>query len=212
MALTFGSGEQVDRLRRGLDIKGRVVLGIDEIVVPIVNVGDLTGPPIRKTGIRWWAAANVPAVAAEIGRFRIFHQNKVDQLVTDVWLNAAAALTFQIGAGFAGAAGGTAANTTELVALPLVGGTGGGDITRGVGIFHLEDSSAAPTISTVMLRIQSQAAVTSHFPIEIVLPAVRDPETANFSTLTVESLTNNFAFNITMSGLYFDTLPLNVST
>ena len=211
MAITFGSGEQVDRLRRGLDIKGRVVLGVDEIVVPIVNVGDLTGPPIRKTGIRWWASANVPAVVGELSRVRIFHQNTIDQLITDIWLNAAATLTYNIGAGAVGAAGGTEAVTTELVSLPLQGGTGGGDIVRGVGIFHLEDSNVGGTVTTVMARLQSEAAVTSKFPMEIVLPAVRDPA-ANFSTLTIESLSANFAFNFVVSGLYFDTLPLNVST
>ena len=213
MALTFGSGEQVDRLRRGLDIKGRVVLGVDETVVPTVNVGDLTVPPIRKSGIRWWAPQNIPAVAAELGRYRVWHRLPVDQLIDRFYLTANALITVRIGSGVVGAvAGSTAARTTELVRLPLAGGAGGGAISREIGIFSQVDSNVGVTITADLVRIEIPASDTIIVPVEIVLPAVRDPNAPNFSTLTVESQVANTVFNVCASGLYFDTLPLNVST
>ena len=213
MALTFGSGEQVDRLRRGLDIKGRVVLGVDEIVVPTVNVGDLTVPPIRKSGIRWYAAVNVQGVAGELGRVRVFHQLPVDQLIDTLLINSNAVLPYQMGGGAVGAAGGVAAFTSELVRLPLQGGAGGGAIGRNIGIFTLVDSNVGNTVTQPFIRWRSLANVAEAVPgVEIVLPAVRDPAAPNFSTFTVEALTANVTFNVTISGLYFDTLPLNVDT
>lgn len=212
MALTFGSGEQVDRLRRGLDIKGRVILGVDEIVVPTVNVGDFTVPPIRKSGIRWYAPLQVAAVAGEVGRYRVFHNLTVDQLVDQIILRAGAETKFTIGSGAVGAVGGTAARTTELVSLPLAGGFGGGAISRPLGIFTLADSNVGFTGTDDLIKVVVTAATSLILPVEIVLPAVRDPLAPNFSTLTIECTTVNLEFFATCSGLYFDTLPLNVST
>lgn len=216
MALTFGSGEQVDRLRRGLDIKGRVVLAVDEIVVPVVNVGDFTGPPIRKTGIRWWTNIDVPAVAAERGQCRIFHFMPNDQLLDTLILRAAgAALLFRIGSGQVGtAAGATTAQTTELVDLPIAGGFGGGAIARGVGMFSEADSSVGSTLTNRFIELAGANAVDRVFHGDIVLPATNDPEggVGNPSTITIESNSLNVAFSVTASGLYFDTLPLNVRT
>jgi len=62
MALIFGSGEPVSRLRRSLDLKGKVNLSVDEIIVPTLTVFDATRPPFRRTGIRWFADVNVPDV------------------------------------------------------------------------------------------------------------------------------------------------------
>ena len=212
MALTFGSGEQVDRLRRGLDIKGRVVLGVDEIVVPTVNVGDFTVPPIRKSGIRWWSTLTVAAVAGEVGRYRVFHQLPVDQLVDRILLESDATLRVTIGSGVVGAAGGTAARTTELVNLPIQGGAGGGAISRPVGIFALADSNVGLTGTDDLLAVQVIDPGTLQIPVEIVLPAVNDPAAPNFSTLTIEGTTANVRFRVHCTGLYFDTLPLNFST
>lgn len=209
MALVFGSGEQVDRLRRGLDIKGRVVLGVDETIVPTVLVGDFTAAPYRKTGIRWYAPLPIGAVAAQFGRYRVFHTNTVDQLIDRFYLAANAGMDVRIGAGEFGAVGGTAAVTTELVSLPL---GGGGAITRPLGIFALADQNAAVTMVTDLFRVDVPAIGTLIVPCEIVLPAVRDPELPNFSTLTVEARSVNIAFTCCASGLYFDTLPLNVRT
>ena len=213
MALSFGSGEQVDRLRRGMDIKGRVVLGVDEIVVPTVNVGDFTGAPIRKSGIRWYAPQDIPAVAGELGRYRVFHQNAVDQLVDRIYIATAGNIGVRIGAGAVGAlAGALPARTTELVSLPLQGGAGGGAISRPIGIFSLSDSNVGATVTNIMIRWEVESLQGSQLEVEIVLPAVRDPLAPNFSTLTVESEVAASAFRVTCSGLYFDTLPLNVST
>ena len=214
MALIFGSGEQVDRLRRGLDIKGRVVLGVDEIVVPTVNVGDFTVPPIRKSGIRWWASRTIPGVAGERGRYRVFHNNPVDQLIDTIYLSATAAgLGVTIGGGAVGAAAGaTAAFTTELVSLPLQGGAGGGAIARNLGLFTLVDSNVGATATQTLLNPTVPAVPMLAIPVEIVLPAVLDPAAPNFSTLTIEGQSLNSAFRVTCSGLYFDTLPLNSRT
>jgi len=212
MALTFGSGEQVDRLRRGLDIKGRVVLGVDEIVVPTVNVGDFTVAPIRKSGIRWYAPLVIPAVAGELGRYRVFHQNPVDQLIDKIMLVADANMNILIGSGVVGAAGGIAARTTELVTLPLQGGAGGGQISRPIGIFTLADSNVGATVVNTLIITEIDTTVPTILDVGIVLPAVRDPAAPNFSTLTIEGQNANTLFRVTCSGLYFDTLPLNVTT
>jgi len=213
MALGFGSGEQVDRLRRGLDIKGRVVLGVDEIVVPTVLVGDFTDAPYRKSGIRWWAPQPVAAVVGELGRYRVFHQLPVDQLIDRLYFTAVNQIIVRIGSGVVGAtAGATAARTTELVRLPLAGGAGGGAISRPIGIFTLGDTNVGVTITADLLRLTIGPTPTGFIPVEIVLPAVRDPSAPNFSTLTIESQNTNTQMNVTASGLYFDTLPLNSTT
>ena len=214
MALTFGSGEQVDRLRRGLDIKGRVVLGVDEVVVPTVNVGDFTDAPYRKTGIRWYAPAVVTAVAGELGRYRVFHNNTVDQLIDKIILVADGSINILIGSGAVGsAAGALAARTTELVSLPMQGGAGGGQISRPIGIFTLTDSNVGPTVLNTLIHYEINTNIpTTGLEVGIVLPAVRDPAAPNFSTLTIEAQNANTLFRVTCTGLYFDTLPLNSTT
>lgn len=210
MALVFGSGEQVDRLRRGLDIKGRVVLGVDEVVVPVVNVGDFTGAPIRRSPVRWWVGVNVPAVAAEFGQLRIFHQSPVDQLIDGIYLRTIASGTaITVGQGLAGAAGGTPARTTEIV-----NADNGGVVSRQVGIQFLASSAIARATSNVFMRLAVSISETRYFPAEIVIPAMPEPEDpiTNAPAILLEANAVNIALDITVTGLYFDTLPLNVRT
>jgi hypothetical protein len=50
MSLQFGTGELSARLRRFLNLRGRIDLGLDESVVPIAVVTNLDQPPFRSDG------------------------------------------------------------------------------------------------------------------------------------------------------------------
>jgi len=211
VALIFGSGEPVSRLRRGLDVKGKVNLGLDEVIVPVVQVLDATAPPIRRTPVRWWSALLVVAVVADRGRFRISNHSPIDQLIDGIWISPNATDNYTIGEATAigGIVGSTAARTTELVA------GFGPNIGRPIPIFAFADSTLAASISAAMLRIRASSTVSAQKQeVEIVLPAAASPlvTVANAPTLTLEASTANQTFNVTMTGLYWDSLPLNVRT
>jgi len=50
--LEFNVGEIATRLRGALGVRGRIPLGLDEHVVPTVEVGNVSGPPFRRQGVR----------------------------------------------------------------------------------------------------------------------------------------------------------------
>jgi len=208
MAIMFGSGEPIARLRRGLDIKGRVVLGLDETIVPVITVSDATQPPVRRSPVRFWLSANVPAVVGEQGRFRIFHQLPTDQLVDRIWITpGTTARVFVIGHGADGAVGGFAARTTEIVDFPTTGA-----ISRAVGIFSIADAVAVATITQPLMRLRV-ANVAAVIPVEIVIPTANPALAINASpALTIEGATQNDAFDVTVSGLMYDSLPITFRT
>jgi len=211
MALIFGSGEPVSRLRRSLDLKGKVNLSVDEIIVPVITTFDATKPPFRRTGIRWHIVAVIPAVIGELGRVRIFHQLPVDQLIDRVIIASGDPDDFfvNIGAGPSGAAAGLFARTTEIMRVDS-----GGVISRQIPIQHVIDSVTPTSLSQTFATVFQQFAGTLDLPLEIVLPAQADPTdpVTNAPTLTVEAASNQVAFTVTVSGLYWDSLPLNALT
>ncbi len=210
MALTFGSGEQVSRIRRGLDVKGRVILGLDETVVPVVQVGDLTAPPIRRSPVRFWIGRGAAAVVGEFSRVRIFHQTAVDQLIDRIWISTAAGQVVQIGQGPSGdATGAVAARTTEIV-----NADSGGVIARSIGLFSRVDSVTPSSLSGAFMRVLTSATETTYLPVEIVIPAMPDPTgpVTNAPTLTIEGTVANEQIDFTVSGLWYDALPLNFRT
>jgi len=212
MALIFGSGEPISRLRRSLDIKGKVNLGVDEIIVPTLLLFDSTLPPFRRTGVRWFIEVIGQAVAGEFGRVRLFHTLNIDQLVDQITFQGtgAGALRFIVGAGPSGnAAGNTTARTTEIV-----NADNGGVISRQVPIQGFGDSVTPTSLSQIFHGVNCRTSETITLQTEIVLPAmpdIADPIT-NAPTLTIEGSAANVAFRIILSGLYWDSLPLNVRT
>lgn len=71
--LDFNVGELVTRLRGALGVRGRMPLGLDEHVVPVVLGGNVSIPPWRRDGIRYSCAAR--ASTATVGNFaqHLFH-------------------------------------------------------------------------------------------------------------------------------------------
>ncbi len=212
--MQFGSGEPVSRLRRSLDIKGKVNLGIDETIVPVLNVFNATEPPFRKTGVRWFFDTQVGPSAVEFGRVRIFHSLPIDQLVDYIAVSSTAGagfIDFRIGAGPAGAVGGSPVRTTEIMPVDS-----GGVISRPLPILIFVDFITPSSLSQLFGHIGFDAAsvVQGVWNLPIVLPAQpdRDDPITNAPTLTIECLKVNQAFRLMASGLYWDSLPLDSKT
>jgi len=214
MALIFGSGELVSRLRRSLDLKGKVNLGIDETVVPVLNVFDSTEPPFRRTGVRWFLSVDVGPIVGQFGRLRIFHTLPIDQVVDRISAFAkagAGAMALRIGMGPSGAGGGLFARTTEIMPLDS-----GGVISRPIPIQFIADTVTPTSISTLFWQIawDNDSVVPGLMEIPIVLPAQpdrTDPIT-NAPTLTLEIDRTDQPVTISVSGLYWDSLPLDART
>jgi len=210
MAIMIGSGEPVARVRRGLDIKGRVALGLDETIVPVATTIDLTAPPIRRSPVRWWSAVTISAVALERAQLRIFHKIAVDQLITGFWVFTATAATLEVGEGLAGAVAGLAARTTELV-----NAADGAETSRALGIQSVTSTSVAAQLANPLMRVVTPAGGESvFFPVEIVIPAMPDPTQpiTNAPAILFESQNVNTLHIITVTGLMFDALPLDFKT
>ena len=212
MAIIFGSGEPVSRLRRGLDVKGKVNLGLDEIVVPMAIVSDFTGAPYRRSPVRWWANGNVTGVAGLFSGFRLANTSGRDQLLDRIIVRTEIDTRINIGSGLPVAPGaGTAARTTELVtiapALP-------GSISRPVPIEILPFTVTPSSIFDIFLIATVPTVAGLDLPVEIVLPAAPRPDDPlqNVTTLTAEITNLDVNTTITFSGLYFDQLPLDSRT
>lgn len=211
MALIFGSGEPVSRVRRGLDVKGKVNLGLDEIVVPVATTIDLTIPPIRRSPVRWWAFRSVPAIVGELGRFRIFHQNATDQVIDYISVTSSTGMSIRVGHGPGGDVNGLAVRTTELMDADT-----GGVISRPVGILTLADSITPTSIGTVLFgaRVLPGSTAVILERRALVLPAMPEPADpiTNAPTLTIESLDANELFEVSISGLLYDAIPITFRT
>jgi len=215
MAIIFGSGEPVSRLRRALDVKGKVNLGVDEIIVPTILLQDASRPPFRRTGVRWYTDLNVPAVAGQFGRVRIFNQSTIDQLIDHFIFHASAAgqtgiQSYLVGSGGASAAGGAAVRTTEIVAINT-----GNVPSRRVPIETLVDSITPTSLSLFYLGTTLESGRefgSAEIKTELVLPASREGPVTNLSTITIEGNRVNEAYRVTISGLYWDSLPLTALT
>jgi len=215
MALQFGSGEPVARLRRSLDVKGKVNLGVDDIIVPTIQLHDAEQAPFRKTGVRWHLQLDLPGVALEVGRVRLMNPTAIDQILDRVVFTANGSVhVFSIGAGAPGVAGGTPVRTTELMRVPAA--VGGSIISRNLPINAFVDSTLASADSQFFYEFLALANTSVDADnLEIVLPAFPDPENGpvtDIPTLTFESSIVNQGWAISFSGRYWDSLPLNVQT
>lgn len=81
--LEFNVGELVTRLTRGLRVRGRVPLAIDDSVVGVVKLADLTRPPYR-LGEQLYRGllSTIPAVAAEYSIGQIVNNSR-EQIVLE---------------------------------------------------------------------------------------------------------------------------------
>ncbi len=214
MPFIFGSGEPVSRLRRALDVKGKVNLQVDETIVPVLQIFDATAPPFRRTGIRWFLDATVGPIAGQFGRVRMFHTLPIDQLIDYISVSSvsgAGYIDFQIGAGPPGIAGGTAVRTTEIMRVDS-----GGVPSRELPIQFLADTTTPTSLSQLFghLGFDADNEVPGKWELPIVLPAQSDrgDPITNAPTITVECLKVNQGFHFCASGLYWDSLPLDATT
>jgi len=211
--MQFGSGEPVSRLRRALDVKGKMNLGVDETIVPVLNIFDATEPPFRKTGVRWFFDTGIGSVVGEVGRLRIFHQLGIDQLVDYFAFSSTAGagvIQFIVGQGPAGGASGLPVRTTEIVTIDS-----GGVIGRRIPILTLADSIFPSSISQSFAHTAFDAdnLTPGVIRLPIVIPAAKpDSPITNAPCLTIECGKVTQAFRVTISGLYWDSLPLNSKT
>ena len=215
MALVFGSGEPVSRLRRALDVKGKLALAVDEIIVPVLTIFDATRPPFRKTGIRWFADVLASGGVGTMGRVRIINPTNIDQLIDGFIFSVTAggtppALQFFVGAGPAGAAGGVPVRTTEIVVADA-----GGVPSRQLPITTLVDAITPTSLSQ---RFYSVVGDTSGegsviLPVEIVMPgSKKNTPATNTTAITVEISATDQPFTLSVTGLYWDALPLDALT
>ena len=212
MAIMFGSGEPVSRLRRGLDVKGKVNLGLDEIVVPMALVSDFTGPPYRRSPVRWYSRTVQNGVAAQKTGVRLANTSGRDQLLDRIYVSSNADTILLLGSGLAVAPGaGTPARTTELTA---VAAATPGLISRELPIEALGFNITPTSIAEILLSASVEDIGGNWFPVEIVLPATPRPDdpAQNVTTLTVELSADAAFLDLTFSGLYFDQLPLDTRT
>jgi len=212
--MQFGSGEPVSRLRRSLDVKGKMNLGLDETIVPVLNVFDATEPPFRRTGVRWYFNVAIGPIVGELARVRIFHTLPIDQLIDGVSAFAAAgagAIGVLIGAGGAAAAGGTPVRTTEIMPLDT-----GGVISRPLPILFLADTVPVSTLSQTFwaTAFDADSVIPAEFNFPIVLPGQPDQgdPITNAPTLEIECQKVNQVLSVSVTGLYWDSLPLDART
>ena len=212
MAIQIGTGEPVSRARRGLDVKGKVNFGLDETIVPVTILSDLTDPPFRRSPVRWYSRTIVGPVAGLLGGVRLANTSGRDQLVDQIIFRTPAAAVLLIGSGLGIAPGaGTPARTTEIVTVPP---NATGDISRQIPIEALGFTVTPTTLFDIFMGIAAEDGNSLVVPVQIVLPAAPRPElpAANVTTLTAELTDAQIAVEITFSGLYFDQLPLNALT
>lgn len=116
MPLDTQQGEVADRLRRFLNVVGRIPSGLDETVVPVVSLSDLAAPPYRhlspREGCGHFEAA---ATAAEYSLVGIgFPAGRTGTLrINQIWITVGAAMSVRIG---------NLAYTTLAATAAIIGG------------------------------------------------------------------------------------------
>jgi len=75
--LEFNVGEIVTRLRTALAVRGRMPLGLDEVVIPTMQAGAVDTPPFRVQPVEFhgtWMIETAPATAGRNARVAVFLQ------------------------------------------------------------------------------------------------------------------------------------------
>jgi len=139
----------------------------------------------------------------------------IDQLIDQFIFSVTAggtppAIQFFVGAGPAGAAGGVPVRTTEIMPIDA-----GGVPSRPIPITTIVDTITPTSLSQ---RFYSVVGDTSGegsviLPVEIVLPAAkRDSPVTNSPAITVENSATDQPYTLSVTGLFWDSLPLDALT
>lgn len=197
MALIFGSGEPTSRLRRALDVKGKVNLGLDETVVPVVVVGEYQNAPFRTSGVQFFGALRVAGVAATSSRVRLNNLTDVDAVIRRIWLSnpVSAFQVFHIGTGPVGVAGGSNVFTTERVDTFVLGTP-----SRQLGLNLIGDTISPTSLSRVFHRLSVPALTSLEVPCELVVPS-------RLGAITIETLGIQTNIEVGFEGVFIDDIP-----
>lgn len=98
MPLDIQVGDVAERLRRFFDLRGRIPGRLDEVVVPVINLGDLSKPPYSRDPLSGWHLGAQGAVAAEISMVGLLPQGADKLVIKQLWLvnDTAGAITYEL--------------------------------------------------------------------------------------------------------------------
>jgi hypothetical protein len=149
MPLPFGTGELATRLRRAFDIRGRIPLMADEVVVPVAIVSDVTRAPYRRSGRVAYAHAQYAPAAGEVVTHLLVNGTNTPQVIESArfsWSGVAAAT---MAMGLIVPTGGTPVpfNTTELVVQLATGAVAYATAPGLVGVTLMRTSTPGSSLS-----------------------------------------------------------------
>jgi hypothetical protein len=90
MPLTIQLGEVADRLRRFFDVRGRMPTVLDETIVPVINLTDLSGAPYRRNPLAFQGGGDSDGGIAGTANWVIWQHDLTHEgasLVTHVTVN-----------------------------------------------------------------------------------------------------------------------------
>lgn len=198
MPLGFGSGELADRMRRALDIRGRIPLAVDEVVVPVALVSEPQSAPFRISGRRCFAGSSPGAGGAgTILQVRIQNPTQVDALLDsfEIYQDIATGFTYQLSAG-SGVALAAGFNLWTFEALE------GGAVIGLTGLTASVSAPASPGIPGQVVSVGfsgtgSQTIFRQN--VDLVIPPGGDAVLSGFAT--------NVASRWAVSCRFFDDVP-----
>lgn len=65
------SVELISRFRRAFGVRGSLSISVDEVAVPTVAVFNASGPPFRRTGLRWSVSRILAPAAGQVGMVNV---------------------------------------------------------------------------------------------------------------------------------------------
>lgn len=117
MPIQLQTAEIADRLRRFFLLRGRVRGQLDETIVPVAQVVDVTGAPYSRDPLSGWHLGAMGAIAGEFSLVGLLPQGADKLLIKQLWLvnPSAGAIFFEVYQGTT-----TPANNLNLRAISAV--------------------------------------------------------------------------------------------
>lgn len=207
MPAPFGTGEITSRLRRLLDLRGQFPMQIDETIVPVAMVQDISQLPFRRSGRRWFTFLQSAPGAGVRGYIEIANETtsffSLDRVRADV---------ANIGI------------TAQEIALTF----GASILTGAVGLaqtFEVMQPGAVFERAPITLRIQTgDPAGDADFMRAVGIPtaagnlvAVNFPDELDIAvppgaSIFVVNVALNSVMNVSLSGRFWDDVSRNTQT
>lgn len=197
-------GTVADRLRNFLRLSGRIPVQLDENVVPIVNVQDLSQPPWRTQDVDFGVNVNGAAVAAvntHVGLEVPVGIPGVAVVDTIYFQNSTgAAVAYSITVGVRVGAGYTLQGTCYNTELIDPGSAGAAIATVPVEFF---DFSTAPIVGQEICRVMVPIGGSVIIPTRVSLRGRYGSSADIGQCLMVANRTVNLAANVSFRGTYY---------